>query len=720
MPVSQLQKSRLQPPGVRPLLSRKIPIQDGSCVSAQAITTKPNSSGGLEQHQAVILVEQQSQKVVQDLISAAIGCITYLRYFRAFNPNFQYGITEQSHLRGLIPEKSFCDMSYGGEPNEPQPQTQSGIISQQSDKTRKKKEAGTRVKHIQRGFSPEADTLLDLIEMGIFGALSKGYLKAFQLAVFLDIDHPEVIQEAYTFSINYHTEKSGKSTNIKDITMSTTMRNGATCDQSAELLDVAQINRSVRALIRRLIVITQNLDLLPENRYLTIRLYHTSDAPEDWAPPMFTQSTGKSLRFDGDTSSTLSDEIFGTMETGLHAVQVRVTSGKRNLSKTRADASDSDNGTAHLSKRQCYGGSIGAHHFIEFAPSHDDPPYIGGGSEPSSRNGKRHGITNGSMSVSSEKGKAIDGSSFETFTVGTAHTGQTSTQVLETLYPPARNQKLQGQSMLYSVEQRRSSSIVPALRLGELKLEELSNAVRERDQYERYQWQADDHQIRCECGGEAESMDSIQCDLCDKWQHCECYGFVGDSDPRIGSKHVCYTCLLGENEPLLLQEMKSFTIARRIIWCLMRSTLGKTFHDIMKTMGIESLQPSVVTGILSVLTEKDYICVFNSRKIATKRSPNKYRIVESGETLKSMEENLLDPLVNISHHYDLSDTTSRTNLVPESVQKEQGPSSLRFGLLADADGFREQGEEEPGVIEAPRSFIKTSDMVNHLKAGNWS
>ncbi|KAF3086927.1 DNA binding protein [Orbilia oligospora] len=703
MPVSQLQKSHLLQPDVRSPLLRKAIGQDGSPISAQAITTKPKPLVDFKQHQAVLPLERQSEKVVQDLINAAIGCITY--------------------LRGLIPEKSFCDMSYGGGSNEPQPQTQSGVASQESDKTAKKKETGTRVKHIQRGFSIEADTLLDLIESGIFEALSKGYLKAFQLAVFLDIDHPEVIQEAYTFSINYHRKEFGKSIDIKDITLSTTVQNGAAHDKSAELLDFAQINRSVRALIRRLIVITQNLDLLPENRYLTIRLYHTSDAPEDWAPPMFTQSTGKPLRFDGDISTKLSDEIFGTMGTGLHTVQVRVTSGKRAFSEARADTSDSDEGTAHLPKRRCYGGSVSAHDFIQFAPPRGHLPYIGGKTHLSSQNSfsrKRYGITNGPMLTSSEKDKVIDGSSFETLTVGTAYTGQLNTQALESICPLGKDQSPQKQNTPPILELCRSSSVVPALRLGELKIEELSKTAQESDQSEMYEQQAGNNQIKCECGGKAENMDSIQCDLCDKWQHCECYGFVGDSDSRIGNMHVCYTCLLGKNEPHLLKEMKSFTIARRIVWCLMRSTLGKTFHDIMKTLGIESLEQSVVTGILSVLTEKNYIWVFNPRKIATKRSPNKYRIVESGGALKSMEENLLDPLVNISHHYDLSDTPQKTNLLPESIREKHGSAPLLFRRTADADGIRGEGGGEPVVVETPRSVIKTSDMVNHLKAGNWS
>ncbi|KAK6533210.1 DNA binding protein [Arthrobotrys megalospora] len=705
MPVSQLQRPRPQQPGAKPMLSRKVSTQDQdhSSVPAQAVTTGLNASADLGQHQAIVLMEQQSQKVVQDLISAAIGCITY--------------------LRGLIPEKSFCDMSYGGTTNESQLQNQSGFISQESDMLEKKKASGTRIKHIRRGFSSEADTLLDLIERGIFSALSKGYLKAFQLAVFLDINNPEVIQEAYTFSINYHARESGKLVDIKDILMSTVIQNGASCDHSAELLDIAQINRSVRALIRRLIVITQNLDLLPENRYLTIRLYHTPDAPGDWTPPMFTQSTGKPLWFNGETSNNLSDEIFGSMETGLHSVQVRVTSGKRPFSDAQVDGSDSEDGTPHPLKKQCHSGLIGVHNFIDFTTSakhHAAQP--NGGNHQSSQDSfssSAYGSANRDLLTPGDRAhEDVDGCPFGTRKPpqydplgGMTHTIQIGGQEAEHPYAFIRIEQSQ-ESTLPGLEHCQSVATVPSLRLGELKLDELVNTIRGIDQHAENGRKTESSQIKCECGGDTENMDTIQCDLCDMWQHCECYGFVGDSDPRIGSVHVCYTCLLGKDEPYLLQQMCSFTIARRIIRCLLRSKMGRTLHDITKTIGIEALQQSVATGILSVLTEKGYICAFNPRKVATKRSPNKYKVVETDGILKSIEENLLNPLVNISHHYDLSDT-------PESTRQSCGASSLQFELPMGARAGYSQGQESR-AIETPKQTMKTSDIANHLKAGNWS
>ncbi|KAK6342605.1 DNA binding protein [Orbilia javanica] len=723
MPVSQLQKAR---PQQWPQSSQKLQVQDGGPALVQAAIIDPKVPLDSDQPEAVLAVEQQSQKVVQDLINAAIGCITYLRYRHHFHyPTLSEKQTDKTNPRGLIPEKSFCDMSYGGTANAHQPQPQSGTVIQGSGKTGRKKESGTRVKQIRRGFSSEADTLLDLIERGIFDALGKGYLKAFQLAVFLDIERPDIIQEAYTFSVNYHKKDSGNSVGVKDITISTAIHNGTTCDQSTELLDLVQINRSVRALIRRLIVVTQNLDLLPENRYLTIRLYHTSDAPGNWTPPMFTQSTGKPLWFDNDVSSALSDEVFGTMETGLHTVQVRVTSGKRPFSEVRTEVSDPEDGAPNPPKRQCPGVPVGAHNFIEFAPAKDHPPRYGGGtclSSQDSFSSEGRGITRRPVPIPTLAHGVTDGPPFETVTVGTAQTGQLYTQGTGGACSSDRDKMFQEESMSSSFELRKSASVVPSLRLGESKLEEMLKKARGVGQDGGWKRQSGGSQIRCECGGETENMDTIQCDSCDGWQHCECYGFVGNSDPRIGDMHMCYTCLLGENEPYLLREMKSFTIARRIVWCLMRSSLGKTCHDIMKTIGIESLQQSAVMGILSILVEQGYICIFNPRKIATKRSPNKYRIVETTGALKSVEENLLDPLVNISHHYEPPETPSKTNPRWESAQEKQGSETLRFGSPTNVDGSQEQVEEthEPAVAETPKSAIKTSDMENHLKAGNWS
>ena len=59
------------------------------------------------------------------------------------------------------------------------------------------------LKRLARGISPEADTFLDWIELGIYDALDKKYLRTIYLGIFVDPNHPKDILEWYTFKVAY-------------------------------------------------------------------------------------------------------------------------------------------------------------------------------------------------------------------------------------------------------------------------------------------------------------------------------------------------------------------------------------------------------------------------------------------------------------------------------------------------------------------------------------
>lgn len=119
---------------------------------------------------------------------------------------------------------------------------------------------------MRRGYSGEADQLLDwlvwffpvctwektiensriiLKEIGIFDALKLGYLKAVQLAIYVDKEHPDIIVESYTFSFSYR-DRNDAST----ITLRVTDING-------HGVTVEDANKNLQLMMRRLIVITQ-------------------------------------------------------------------------------------------------------------------------------------------------------------------------------------------------------------------------------------------------------------------------------------------------------------------------------------------------------------------------------------------------------------------------------------------------------------------------------
>lgn len=169
---------------------------------------------------------------------------------------------------GLLPEECFIEKRYGGK--------SSAAISYHSftsdleDETFKKTQSssGTRVKRLRRGYSGEADQLLDWLvwsyliytwkketsensqiirkEIGIFDALKMGYLKAVQLAIYVDKEHPDIIVESYTFSFSYRDKSDGASAINLRVT-----------DINGHGVTVEDANKNLQLMMRRLIVITQ-------------------------------------------------------------------------------------------------------------------------------------------------------------------------------------------------------------------------------------------------------------------------------------------------------------------------------------------------------------------------------------------------------------------------------------------------------------------------------
>lgn len=53
------------------------------------------------------------------------------------------------------------------------------------------------------------------------------------------------------------------------------------------------------------------------------------------------------------------------------------------------------------------------------------------------------------------------------------------------------------------------------------------------------------------------------CECCGTWQHLHCYGFLDIQDTQAFASHVCYTCLLAEEDKFLLHDMTVLSLFRR-------------------------------------------------------------------------------------------------------------------------------------------------------------
>ncbi|KAI0785638.1 HORMA domain-containing protein [Abortiporus biennis] len=265
------------------------------------------------------LTSQQSLQSIQTLLKAGLGCITYLRNLLPAD-NFSESYLTSSNTDSLSsqPSRSFSSFS-----------TDQG----------KRNVSGFKIMTVTRGYTEEADKLLDFMENGIFDALQKEYLKSFIFAVYLDNDDPNNIVEAYTFNFHYHTIPGTSTTvpvmSLGDDLMKLSISGKGQVDPVANATihgrvpTLGEVKRSLKSLIKNLIQATTQMDALPKRRYATFKLYYYDHTPEDYEPPHFRAGDvdkDKWFFTTHDRNEVPEKCSIGQVKTGWHGVDVKVAS----------------------------------------------------------------------------------------------------------------------------------------------------------------------------------------------------------------------------------------------------------------------------------------------------------------------------------------------------------------------------------------------------------
>ncbi|XP_041914183.1 zebrafish testis-expressed 38 isoform X1 [Alosa sapidissima] len=171
--------------------------------------------------------------------------------------------------------------------------------------------------------------------MGCFDALEKSYLQIVFIGVCpktADVNH---IIESYQFKFVY-TEGGPQMDFIRNenVEMRVTMED----TKKASVL-----------LIRKLFLLMQNLDVLPNDISLTMRLYYYDDVtPSDYEPPGFKEGVSDDLWFEG----TAVHFRVGELQTPFHAMKVRVAAEQGRVKKLQEGNHLRENGKAPLTSDQ--------------------------------------------------------------------------------------------------------------------------------------------------------------------------------------------------------------------------------------------------------------------------------------------------------------------------------------------------------------------------------
>ncbi|RLV92716.1 Meiosis-specific protein HOP1 [Spathaspora sp. JA1] len=181
------------------------------------------------------VTKTQSHALVHEFLSVSLYCITF--------------------LRSIFEEENYIDTKYHSS------DTKYSCYDNNFIKTKK----------LIKGVSTEADSLIDCIETGIKSALEKEYLKAVQFSIHLAEQDPCQAIESYVFGIDYENQSVSVQLNT----------------QEKYYADTSEVMQQIQNLIKRLLVLTQSLDPLPQEKHISIRLMYNDNCPISYQPPFF-------------------------------------------------------------------------------------------------------------------------------------------------------------------------------------------------------------------------------------------------------------------------------------------------------------------------------------------------------------------------------------------------------------------------------------------------
>ncbi|KAJ3558173.1 hypothetical protein NM688_g1079 [Phlebia brevispora] len=248
--------------------------------------------------------------------------------------------SEQNKKRNLLPVDNFSQSTHYlpcflTSANSSVGSADGSFASDRSEKNI----SGFKIMTVTRGYTEEADKILDYLEYGIFDALQKQYLRSFVFAIYLDNQDPNNIVEAYTFNFQYY-RVPGSNAAIPVMTlgedlMKLSISGSKTRDpvvdatKKGKIPTLGEVKRSVKALIKNLIQATTQMDTLPKRRFATFKLFYYDHTPDDYEPPHFRAGDAAKDKWfftTHDRQEVPEKCSVGQIETGWHGVDVRVAS----------------------------------------------------------------------------------------------------------------------------------------------------------------------------------------------------------------------------------------------------------------------------------------------------------------------------------------------------------------------------------------------------------
>ncbi|KAG0671041.1 DNA binding protein [Maudiozyma exigua] len=244
------------------------------------------------------ITTEQSQKLMQTMLTMSFGCLTF--------------------LRGLFPDENFIDQRFV--PAKSEKNYNKNLISHSNS---------IKIKTLIRGKNNDVNTLLDWLEKGVFPTIKLNFLKSLSFGIYLNENDPTNLCENYIFNFDYLNNN-----NKNEVSLTLNNQNN---ESTISLFDSRKM---AQQLMRRFIIITQSLEPLPQKKYLSMRLLFNDNVKTDYQPDFFKDASfdkRATLKIPLDTS--LSTFSAGSLSTNHHHLKMNVysTINENNITNNNND-----------------------------------------------------------------------------------------------------------------------------------------------------------------------------------------------------------------------------------------------------------------------------------------------------------------------------------------------------------------------------------------------
>ncbi|KAF1945345.1 hypothetical protein EJ02DRAFT_509577 [Clathrospora elynae] len=647
----------------------QVVLQMPKAVTAPAVTSSTTST-------AQTVDVEISMQIIQTLLHSCLSIVAHQRSI--FPPNCyenRYYVTKSS-------EWSYNDYASGVHRVE-----NSNGAGQIRDRS------GRVIIALKKGISQRVDRFHELLEGGVFDALQRGFLASLQLSIH---ESPECLLdnlEAWTFSFNYMTTSTNGARSLSSIDLK---------DQEGSVITLHQAKLSLNDFVSKLTGLCASLPALPQEKCIVLSIGYTDTRPDEYFAPGFDQPVMDLARFPHNDDWVKTTTDVGVLNAGHHAAALVVS----RLNPTNPDIPNIV--PSGLECTQYYGKMddvvVDMSERVKALQKTRTRPKPLNITNPSSSVQEQENTDSyqapqmphpprNSVSRPGPKPSTLDQMEQQRVRdMLPASPCFSNDQLTQPVHPTrddpvsqkAIDMLIVRRDILDDLDRSRSATLAPRKEITKIytahkHLEELT--------------------IRCSCGHQADEGDMIHCEFCESYQHLTCHGYLGKSDSRIPTTHVCYECLLkGQNE--CLEKVRNQAFLRRALYFLQ-----KTSYDNNKSFG-EAL------GCSDQDAHDVWIELQKLRLIATcgtsKKSKQRIALNLSDDARGLMEQKFFDPAFGIAgyleNHVVPVEEAWRTPKTPKrptnGTKDKMLPAAKRFKQASAATFIDGDEVNTPGAFKA--------------------